>query len=101
MELTFQWFWLIKLMFLLVTLAVAYKAAWVHKMSSKFWSVLLVVLLIFAWMSPIKMQPMTNQVNGISDRQIEQQHSVLPPKIIDNSFEESTKVEKIQESYIK
>lgn len=101
MELTYQWFWLVKLTFLLLTWAVAYKAFWVHKMSSKFWNILFAGFIIFALMSPIKIQPTTNQVNSISDRQIEQQHSVLPPKVIDNSFEESTKVEKIQESYLK
>ena len=102
MELTFQWFWLVKLTFLLVTLTVAYKAAWVHKMGSKFWNILLVVFLTFAWMMPIKMQPTTNQVNSISDKQIEQQHSILPPKVIDNSFNESvSSVKKISKEELK
>ena len=101
MELTFQWFWLVKATLLILTLYVAYKAAWVNRMGSKVWNILFLVLVVFAMMSPVKMNPTTNQVNSMSNLQIEQQHRELPPMIRDNSFRESTNVKQITPEELK
>lgn len=101
MELVYQWFWLINLTFTLVTLLVAYKAAWVNRLRNKLWNTVFLILIVFIYIQPIKIQPTTSQVNVVSDKQIEQSHRELPPKIVDRSFELSTDVKSITPEELK
>ena len=89
MELTFQWFWLVKLALLAIVLGAAYMALYKHKLKSTVWNILLAVLLVFSYMMPIKMQPTTNVTNIKMDRAIADSKGELPAMKIDDSFKKS------------
>lgn len=101
MELTFQYFWLLKLALFMVTIYIAYLAIYVKKFKNKILNFSLVCLILFAYMMPVKMNPTTNAISNSYNAQVEQIHKELPEKITDNSFEESTKVQKINPETLK
>lgn len=96
MEFTIQWFWLIKLAMTLITAYIMYQAVIVHKFKIKLLNVLAIVVLILTIVSPVKMNPQTPVMNTKMNHQI-QQSKILPPKVIDNSFENSQKLNGITE----
>ena len=91
MEFTIQWFWLIKLAMTLITAYIIYKAVILHKFKSKLLNLLAIVVLILTIVSPIKMNPQTPVTNTKMNHQI-QQSKILPPKVSDDSFENSQKL---------
>ena len=101
MEVTIAWFWLVKTLAFLMTFGAVYMAVYKKSFQSKVWNVIALVLLVLAYIQPVKMETTTATINTMSNTQIEQQHSVLPPKVIDNSFEESTIIKKISAEDLK
>lgn len=80
MELTFAWFWGIKLLAFIMTGIAAYKVIIQHKFENKIWNGVATALLILAIVSPIKLdgtgstQYKSNQTYNIK------QSKELPPK---------------------
>lgn len=72
----------------MVTVGATYRAVWKYKLQSRVWNIILLILFIFSWMMPIKMNPTTNTVNYQADRAIATS-KVLPPKQVDDSFKQS------------
>lgn len=101
MELTYQWFWLVKLGFVLVTMGVAYQAFYVKRFNSKSLNVLFITLVVLSYMSPIKMNPTTNIANTNANHQIKSMKVELPPKSVDDSFKTSTKIQGITKEDLK
>jgi Na+/H+ antiporter NhaD/arsenite permease-like protein len=107
MDLTIQWFWFIKLILVYITLFVLYKAYKAkvvpdpvkHDLSrTKFkinkisiWDILLIILIIFQIMMPVKIEPATAKFMFKQNMQIERHHSVVPPKVTDTTFEDNAK----------
>lgn len=92
MEIMISWFWLVKLVFALVTIFVCYKAFFKHKFGSKFWNITALVLVLLAIYQPFKLNStaVTNLYKAQQNRVIEQA-KVLPEKIEDSSFKDAQK----------
>lgn len=101
MELTYQWFWLVQLSFALIMIWVAYQAFYIKKFNSKPLNILFIILIILAYMAPIKMNPTTNTANTNSNHQIKSMKVELPPKSVDDSFKTSTKIQGITKEDLK
>lgn len=89
MELVIHWFWVVKLVTVLVTGFVIYKAVMVHNFKSLTWNITTAAVIVLSIVSPIKMAPTTDTVVYTMDAQIKQRHSAMPEKVVDNSFKES------------
>lgn len=101
MELTIHWFWIIKLAMLLVSVFATYKATITYSLRNKVWNVVASALLLLIIVSPIKMQPTTNNVNSTMDRQIAERHTELPPMVSDDSFNQSANITGITQKDLK
>lgn len=107
MELTIQYFFLIKLALLLILVLFVYKlveGTYTNYLATKkvkfnkFWLIGTLVLLVFSVISPVKMDVATAKQTTYSNHLISQQKE-LPPRVTDNSFKQSvTSVEGITES---
>lgn len=87
MELTFQYFWIIKLILLTAALATVYKAIITHRLKSKFWGITAIVFGLIYLTAPVKMGYKVDIVQ--QQRHIEAAKS-LPPKVEDTSFKQKT-----------
>lgn len=92
-----QWFWLIKLFFLIIGLTLAWKY---YKTKKNIYAVLLIIWLILAIVNPVKINN-TNakEMNVYNNIKIEKS-KVLPEKIEDNSYNERTKLQGITDKDI-
>lgn len=91
MELTFQWFWLIKVVLLGLTLFTAYKAYKTANTTKKIWNkwtTISFILIILLYIAPVKMDVGTKSQTDYANTQIEQS-KVLPAKQVDNSFDKA------------
>lgn len=89
MELMLQWFWLVKLLAILVFLGSIYYA-YKAKFKSKTRNAIVVILAIIAIVSPVKLeQTNTYKHSTVMNNMIEQSKQ-LPTKVIDNSFNTKT-----------
>ena len=93
MEITFAWFWVIKSILTIVTLYVIYRAMVVHKLQSKFWDILAILLVVLSFINPIK-------INGTNSNTVLRQQNysvaenkILPEKVRDTTFEDSLKAD--------
>ena len=83
-SLTVQWFWLVKLSFILAILFSMYKTI---KYKSRYWAITTLVLAMFTIVSPIKMETNTQSQQHQASMTIKQ-NKELAPKIEDNSFKQ-------------
>lgn len=100
MELTYQWFWIVQYTVLATIFYSSYKAVVVNKAKSKVWNVVAIALLVIGYMSPIKMEPTTNQTNSRTDQQIAIT-KMLPAKQVDDSFKQNAVIQKITKEDLK
>ena len=101
MELTFQWFWLVKLALLLIVVGSLYMALVKYKLKSTLWNAIAIIAVVFSYMMPVKMEPTTKNINIQMDRNIATTKVELPPKQVDNSFKQSGKLSGISKEDIK
>lgn len=87
MELTFVYFWVIKAVFGAVLGLVVFLT---FKFSSKFFGFIVVLLLLLLMYAPIRMDTGTRSQQIRSNNFVKQQNLILPSRITDNSFKEST-----------
>jgi len=90
MELTIMYFWVVKLTLYLASLYSSYKAFYKNKFKSKFWNITTIIILLFLFYTPIKMDVDTKEMTDMQNYSIKQT-KVLPERVTDNSFEEKTK----------
>ena len=100
MEFMIAWFWLVKLALGLFAVYIAYKAAWVNKLKSKFWNIFLGVVIVVGIVMPVKIESQTRPAQVQMNSQIEQTKE-LPPKVTDNSFKENSNIEGITSEDLK
>lgn len=86
MELTFQYFFLIKWTILAFGFFALYK---LFTKRTKLWAIITFLSLAFILITPVKMDNGTTTYQKQSNYTI-QQSKTLPPKVEDNSFEESS-----------
>jgi len=85
MELMIQWFWLVKLLFLLIGAGVLYLAV---KKKSKFWFTVFAVWAVLTVIAPVKID-MGTRHHQVSVNKAISESKVLPPKVTDDSFKTS------------
>lgn len=100
MELIIQWFWVVKLFLALFTIYVVYKAAIQYLFKSKFWNIAAVIAVLLAFIQPVKMDVQTKTTTDYANQQIKS-NKVLPPKVTDNSFSQSQKLDGITKEDLK
>ncbi len=100
MEVTIAWFWLIKGAIGLGLLYVIYIAFWVHKFKNTFYNILVSVLIVLGFINPVKLQPTTDKVNTLQNIQVEQT-KVLPTRVTNNTFKDSTNIVGITDDDLK
>lgn len=88
MELTFAWFWLIKLVIAGIGGFFAWKL-FQSEFKSKLWWVATVAMVLFIVVSPLKLDVDTRSQTHYTNETI-RKGKVIPPKIEDNSFEQNT-----------
>lgn len=91
MELVFHWFWLVKIVFLVIGLTLAWKY---YKTRKNVYGILLLVYVVIMIINPIKLKPNTTLINTMTNTKIEQS-KVLPDKIEDKSFDIKKQVQGI------
>ncbi len=89
MELILAWFWLLKLITVLIMVYVSYIAFGKYKFKNNFYNILAGILILLSIVNPIKIVPSTDKVNSLQTAQIEQ-HKVLPEKVTNNNFKTNT-----------
>jgi hypothetical protein len=93
MEIVIAYFWVINLIAGIIGLWFMYKAAIIYKFKSKKWNILALILLILGLVNPIKING-TNSNEVLKQQNYSVEHGkVLPPKVIDNSFERGLKTD--------
>ena len=55
LEIVIQYFWILKVISILLFTFVVYKAVVIHKLKSKLWNTLAVIMLVVAIVSPVKL----------------------------------------------
>lgn len=95
-----QWFWVVKLIVALLTIGVVYKATIQHSFQSKLWNTVAIIAVLLAFIQPVKMDVQTKNVTNHANQQISK-NKVLPPKVTDNSFSQSQKLDGITKEDLK
>jgi len=94
-ELSFSYFWLIKLTAMGITFLALY-LAWRRSVTKKVvwntWTTISLILITVQWMIPIRMEPTTAPTMRQMDKVIEERHTILPPKQVDNTFTDNAKL---------
>lgn len=88
MEITIQWFWIIKLLFLAIGLSLAWKY---YRTRKNIYGILIIIWVILAVINPVKLEVNTREINRVSNDKIERS-KVLPDKIEDRSYEDRKKI---------
>lgn len=95
-----QYFWVLKLITIVVFAYVMYKAVITHKLKSKLWDALLVILFLLIVVTPVKISVNTPMMHKQQEMSISNT-KVLIEKVEDKSFEDAMKALKgIQKSDI-
>ena len=98
MEVTIAWFWLVKLAAGAVVLYSIYKA-FKNEFKSKFWNVSSIILVILFLVNPIKINPVTDNVNYQMNTKIANS-KILPELKTDDSFKKSNDLDGISKDEI-
>ena len=90
LELVIQYFWILKALSILVLAFTVGKAVVIHKLKSKLWNIIAVIMLVVAIVSPVKLSLSTNVMHYQQDIAISAT-KVLNEKLEDKSFSETIK----------
>lgn len=85
-----HYFWVIKYTLLVLFAGAVYRAAVVKNFKSTLCNVVVVILLVLAIVSPVKLQIDTQSVHKAQDK-AQEVLKVVPPKVEDKSFNDSMK----------
>lgn len=80
MEFIAAWFWIVKTILFLLTIGIAYKALISCRFQSTFWNILLALALLFAVISPVKIDGTNSTQYKASQENVIQQNKVVPEK---------------------
>ena len=91
MDIVIAWYWLIKLTIIGITSYAIYVAIAKHRLKSKKFNVIALILITLSFLNPIKIDG-TNSHNILRQQSaIIENTKVLPEKVVDNSFDNAVK----------
>jgi hypothetical protein len=90
MEIIVAWFWVIKLIMIVATVSVIYKAFVVHEFKRTSWNIFAAVLTLLAYIQPFKMSVDTQATTTKANTMI-QQSKVLPQRVDAPAFKHTAK----------
>jgi len=93
-EFTIAWFWVLKLILIIIPIVLLWISYIFHKKKNSFWKriffILAILGMIFNLFMPIKIDSTNSRQGRTLQTYSVESNKVLPPRVVDNSFKRET-----------